>query len=233
MHVINVPVPVFVPSLTEEYRPAKPPDYEQIVAGEPPPYDEAIKLSPGAFFGPPPTTSCEVDADQEETFASHLPPCQPSPSHHHYRSQFPVTGDLTRALLLDHHDSDIISCSAVETQPPTSSKLPRVHKNHVKSLLGSDPPPAYEPSPISSNTSCSSNTPLIATPISSVELPPSFSVRRIFGGDSSASSSHSPMSRGLVVQESNHYHPHLVRGVNNSENLQEEVNNHEGTAFGS
>jgi hypothetical protein len=61
---------MFAPPMHEEYRPCKPPDYEIVtgVHGEPPPYHEAIKLSPGALIQSNSDNNC---------FSS----CSASPSH--------------------------------------------------------------------------------------------------------------------------------------------------------
>lgn len=221
VHVINVAVPMYVPTLHDDYRPTKPPDYEQIVAGDeafPPPYDEAVKLRPSEFFGTPTPShhhhhhsthqsSCipidettPGDIGVNTLFVSHFAqpsPSQVTPSHHHCSA---VT-----ALLLDHHDSEsIMGSSAAPTPTPTPTPRhilqPSVHHHH--SYLSQDPPPAYEPSPRPSITSCSSSAPLIPTPASRFDLPPSFSVRRIFGGGSSNSNNTSTTSTSSSPRES-------------------------------
>ncbi|CAL8073586.1 unnamed protein product [Orchesella dallaii] len=175
VHVINVAVPMYVPSLQEDYRPTKPPDYEQIVAGEPPPYDEAIKLSPGAFITSP---AGGLGLEGGNLFASHYntsAPCQASPSH--LTTTHITSTDLTRALLLDNEHEDTSYRST-----PSHRQLALLGDSDE--FGGSDPPPAYEPSPRPSISSCSSSAPLIPTSTSRFELPPSFAVRRLFGGGS-------------------------------------------------
>lgn len=207
VHVINVSVPMYVPTLHEEYRPTKPPDYEQIVGGEeafPPPYDEAVKLRPSEFFGTPTpshqgimTSAGEVmegvtqhsggGGEGNPIFASQLShsTCQLSPSHHHPSAHH----ELSRALLLDHRDTESLIGSSIAPSPtpqPTprhAIQTPQHHHylNRTITPVGDDPPPAYEPSPRPSISSCSSIAPLIPTSTSRFDLPPSFSVRRLFG----------------------------------------------------
>jgi hypothetical protein len=79
---------MYVPSMSEEYRPSKPPDYE-IVAAEPPPYDEAIKLSPGILISlPSPSHSAHSmtpllhDASRKASISSEIHPGSPPPPYH-------------------------------------------------------------------------------------------------------------------------------------------------------
>ncbi len=218
---------MFVPNIHEEYRPTKPPDYEQIVSGDeafPPPYDEAVKLRPSEFFSTP-TPSHQgsvisggqisvLDMGTTNCFASHYTqtPCQLSPSHHPHRPSTPAHVDLSRALLLDHQDNE--SYIITTTAPTPTQPIPTPRHNYLKgqgvhgggSGEGEDPPPAYEPSPRPSISSCSSFAPLIPTPMSRYDLPPSFGVRRLFGGSSglvASSSSSSPMDSPQGRRESN------------------------------
>lgn len=244
VHVINVSVPMYVPNLHEEYRPTKPPDYEQIVGGDeafPPPYDEAVKLRPSEFFGtptpshqgngfPPGAAVTVVDMGTTNCCASHYTqtPCQPSPSHHqHHRPSTPAHHiDLSRALLLDHQENEsyIITSTA-----PTPTPIPTPRHIYLKGGSvgggqsgdgGEDPPPAYEPSPRPSISSCSSFAPLIPTSMSRFDLPPSFSVRQLFGGGALVASS-SPRDSPVRRRESN---SNILSG-NLNEHLHDQVIN--------
>src|SRR3989442_1653133 len=153
---------MYVPNLHEEYRPTKPPDYEQIVGGDeafPPPYDEAVKLRPSEFFGTPTPShqgsgipgAVTADAGTTNCYASHYTQTPTSPSHqNHRRPSTPAHLDLSCALLLEHQDNEsFIINSGAPTPTPTPTPRHSYYKrgSHSGGGGGEDPPPAYEPSP--------------------------------------------------------------------------------------